>query len=207
MLSDHIKALRKQKGFSQEWVAQQLHVVRQTVSKWEKGLSVPDAEMLEKLAELLEVPVSTLLGASLPQPDQPGMEQVVQQLTLLNEQLANQTRAKRQFWKKILIVPGSSAAAGILLLVLLIGLFAAAPSQEPTMKAEVFCTLNQEEYFYEMYYDDQYRIYAAGGDGWIADHVLPEQYTDAYVLIAQIEDYFLLRGGTCEVIRDINLEE
>jgi len=207
MLSDHIKALRKQKGFSQEWVAQQLHVVRQTVSKWEKGLSVPDAEMLEKLAELLEVPVSTLLGASLPQPDQPGMEQVVQQLTLLNEQLANQTRAKRQFWKKILIVLGSSAAAGILLLVLLIGLFAAAPSQEPTMKAEVFCTLNQEEYFYEMYYDDQYRIYAAGGDGWIADHVLPEQYTDAYVLIAQIEDYFLLRGGTCEVIRDINLEE
>lgn len=56
------KTLRKQKGFSQEELATRLHVVRQTISKWEKNLSVPDADTLIRLAEILEVYVSELLG-------------------------------------------------------------------------------------------------------------------------------------------------
>ena len=55
MLSDNIKILRKKKGYSQETLAEQLHVVRQTISKWEKGISVPDAVMLDRMAELFEV--------------------------------------------------------------------------------------------------------------------------------------------------------
>ena len=51
MLSDNIKILRKKKGYSQETLAEQLHVVRQTISKWEKGISVPDAVMLDRMAE------------------------------------------------------------------------------------------------------------------------------------------------------------
>ena len=39
-LSDNIKILRKKKGYSQETLAEQLHVVRQTISKWEKGGSL-----------------------------------------------------------------------------------------------------------------------------------------------------------------------
>ena len=62
MLNDNIKNLRKQKGYTQETLAQSLNIVRQTVSKWEKGYSVPDADMLEKLSDVLEVPVSDLLG-------------------------------------------------------------------------------------------------------------------------------------------------
>ena len=62
MLSENIKEYRKQKGYTQETLAQALNVVRQTVSKWEKGYSVPDADMLEKLADILEVSVSDLLG-------------------------------------------------------------------------------------------------------------------------------------------------
>ena len=62
MLGENLKALRKQRGMSQEVMAQQLNVVRQTVSKWEQGLSVPDAQMLTRIAELFEVPVSSLLG-------------------------------------------------------------------------------------------------------------------------------------------------
>ena len=65
MLSDNIKILRKKKGYSQETLAEQLHVVRQTISKWEKGISVPDAVMLDRMAELFEVPVSVLLGGGL----------------------------------------------------------------------------------------------------------------------------------------------
>lgn len=41
MLNENIKNLRKAKGLSQEELAIKLNVVRQTVSKWEKGLSVP----------------------------------------------------------------------------------------------------------------------------------------------------------------------
>ena len=61
----NLKTLRKQKGFSQEELATRLHVVRQTISKWEKNLSVPDADTLIRLAEILEVSVSELLGTKI----------------------------------------------------------------------------------------------------------------------------------------------
>ena len=62
MFSDNLKRIRKEKGFSQEQLAVKLNVVRQTVSKWEKGFSVPDADLLMKLAEVLDVTVDDLLG-------------------------------------------------------------------------------------------------------------------------------------------------
>lgn len=65
MFQYNLKAFRKKKGITQEELAARLNVVRQTVSKWEKGLSVPDSELLIKLAEILEVPVSRLLGSKI----------------------------------------------------------------------------------------------------------------------------------------------
>ena len=65
MLNENIKAIRKSKGLSQEELAIKLNVVRQTVSKWERGLSVPDSEMLISISDALETPVSTLLGETL----------------------------------------------------------------------------------------------------------------------------------------------
>ena len=62
MLNANIKAIRKSKGLSQEELAVKLNVVRQTISKWEQGLSVPDSDMLISIAEALETPVSILLG-------------------------------------------------------------------------------------------------------------------------------------------------
>ena len=64
MLCENIKAIRKSKGLSQEELAIKLNVVRQTISKWEQGLSVPDADMLISLSEAFETPVSTLLGGA-----------------------------------------------------------------------------------------------------------------------------------------------
>ena len=90
MLNENLKTLRKEKGFSQEELASKVHVVRQTVSKWEKGLSVPDAEMLVQIAEVFEVPVSRLLGA-LPEAAEdsaPGQRnEIAEQLMKINEQL------------------------------------------------------------------------------------------------------------------------
>lgn len=61
MINENIKYYRKRKGISQEELAVKLHVVRQTVSKWETGQSVPDADILIHISKLLEVPVYKLL--------------------------------------------------------------------------------------------------------------------------------------------------
>lgn len=67
MLNENIKAIRKSKGLSQQELAIKLNVVRQTISKWEQGLSVPDSDMLISISEVLETPVSTLLGETVPE--------------------------------------------------------------------------------------------------------------------------------------------
>jgi len=102
MFSDNLKTLRRQKGMSQEILAQRLNVVRQTISKWEKGLSVPDAEMLTRIAELFEVSVSDLLGMAIK--DETEVNEVAAQLAVLNEHLADKRRRSHKLHKGILIV-------------------------------------------------------------------------------------------------------
>lgn len=97
MFSENLKAYRKAKGLTQEELAVRLHVVRQTVSKWEKGLSVPDADLLVRLAEVLDVSVSQLLGAGVP-PEAPA-DQVAEQLARINEQLAIKNRRAKRIWQ------------------------------------------------------------------------------------------------------------
>lgn len=53
MINENIKHFRKTRGMSQEEMAVKLNVVRQTVSKWEKGLSIPDADVLIEMANCL----------------------------------------------------------------------------------------------------------------------------------------------------------
>ena len=65
MLKENIKTLRKQKGLSQEELSIKLNVVRQTVSKWEQGLSVPDAEMLISISKIFDTQVSEILGENI----------------------------------------------------------------------------------------------------------------------------------------------
>lgn len=89
MINDNIRKCRKEKGLSQEEMAVRLHVVRQTVSKWENGISVPDAEVLIRMADLLEVPVSRLLDIEI---EQSNIEDLTEELARLNEQLAKRNR-------------------------------------------------------------------------------------------------------------------
>lgn len=95
MISDNIRRYRKEKGLSQEEMAVKLHVVRQTVSKWENGLSVPDAEVLINMASLLEVPVSTLLGMAV---DSGSVEGLTRELARVNEEIAR--RNQREVTRK-----------------------------------------------------------------------------------------------------------
>ena len=109
MLNEKIRIMRKNKGMTQEELAVRLHVVRQTVSKWEKGLSVPDAEMLQKLAEVLDTTVAKLLDGREEEPQ--AVDQVAQQLARINEQLTIKNRRARRIWTAVAAV----LAANILL--------------------------------------------------------------------------------------------
>jgi len=118
MLCENIKKLRKSKGMSQEELAIKLNVVRQTISKWEKGLSVPDSEMLIRIADELDTTVTILLGESVESEIPENLEVLSAKLELLNEQFAKQCENRRRIWRGIFIVLG--IVAGVVLLVELI---------------------------------------------------------------------------------------
>ncbi len=102
MLGDNIKALRKQKGFTQEEFAKRLNVVRQTVSKWEKGLSVPDAQTVNRMAEELDVSVQEILGAELKEEN--NKNEIAEQLARINEYLAVRNYKSVRRWKTASII-------------------------------------------------------------------------------------------------------
>lgn len=116
MLNENLKAARKSKGLSQEELATRLHVVRQTVSKWEKGLSVPDSDMLIKLSEVLETTVSELLGARIEV--KTSQEAIAEQLSGINEQLAIKNRRSKMFLKVVAGVIGGILVLSLLLAIL-----------------------------------------------------------------------------------------
>ena len=97
MLNENIKKLRKEKEMSQEELALRLNVVRQTVSKWEQNLSVPDSEMLIKLAEVFEVSVGRLLGETVDETDtKTELEKISQKLENLNSMMAERNNKRRR---------------------------------------------------------------------------------------------------------------
>lgn len=96
MLNENIKLIRKSKGLSQDELAVKLNVVRQTVSKWERGLSVPDSEMLITLSEILETPVSKLLGENVVESKVDDLKIISEKLEVINFQLARRKESKRK---------------------------------------------------------------------------------------------------------------
>ena len=96
MLNENIKAIRKSKGLSQEELAVKLNVVRQTISKWEQGLSVPDSDMLISISEALETPVSTLLGETVAEAEADDLKAISEKLEVINLQLAQRKTARRK---------------------------------------------------------------------------------------------------------------
>lgn len=103
MLSENIKAIRKSKGLSQQELAVKLNVVRQTVSKWEQGLSVPDSDMLISISEVLETPVSTLLGETVIETEADTLKAISEKLEVINLQLAQRKNTRRKIIRWLLI--------------------------------------------------------------------------------------------------------
>ena len=103
MLNENIKAIRKAKGLSQQELAVKLNIVRQTVSKWEQGLSVPDADLLIVLSQALETPVSTLLGETVMESEADRLQAISEKLEVINLQLAQRKTMRRAIIRWLLI--------------------------------------------------------------------------------------------------------
>ena len=103
MLNENIKAIRKSKGLSQQELAVKLNVVRQTVSKWEQGLSVPDSDLLIAISEALGTPVSTLLGETVMETEADSLKAISEKLEVINLQLAQRKTTGRKMIRGLLI--------------------------------------------------------------------------------------------------------
>ena len=125
MLHETLKAARKAKGLSQEMLADRLHVVRQTVSKWEKGLSAPSAELLVCLARELDTTVEALLGS---EGETAKLQEISARLEAMERQMADQAERRRRHWRRFFLCLGILAliAAALELAVFLHGFAAGA---------------------------------------------------------------------------------
>lgn len=117
MFKDNLKQWRKARGLTQTQLAQRLHVVRQTVSKWEKGWSVPDAQLLQELAQQLDVPVTALLAETDASnaglgPAEDAAQALAQKLVLLESRLAQSAEKRRKRWRVFSIAGLVLAALG-----------------------------------------------------------------------------------------------
>lgn len=99
MLKENLKISRKNKGLSQEELSVKLNVVRQTISKWEQGLSVPDAEMLISISEVFDTPVSVIIGENIEGKDKNDLKVIFEKLEVINE-----AKQKRKVIVSILII-------------------------------------------------------------------------------------------------------
>ena len=97
MLNENIKAIRKSKGLSQQELAIKLNVVRQTISKWEQGLSVPDSDMLISISEVLETPVSTLLGETVIEAEVDNLKAISEKLESCKQKSSPEMKKAPQF--------------------------------------------------------------------------------------------------------------
>lgn len=116
MFSENLRKLRKQNGLSQDELAERLHVVRQTVSKWEKGLSVPDAHLLILIAQIFDISVSELLGDTMETQEDKNV--IAQKLEQLNALLAEKNKRSRRIWRVVKIILITIAVMIVLLIVM-----------------------------------------------------------------------------------------
>ena len=117
MLNENIKALRKSKGLSQQELAVKVNVVRQTVSKWEQGLSGPDSDLLIALSDALETPVSTLLGETVTESEVDTVKALSEKLEIINLQFARRKAMQKAIlhWLFIALCAGIVIVAAVLL--------------------------------------------------------------------------------------------
>lgn len=198
MLSENLKLYRQKKGHTQESLAIQLHVVRQTVSKWEKGLSVPDAETLQRIAEVLEISVNDLLNTPAEE-TLPPQNDVALQLARLNEQLAIRNRRSRLAWKVVGITFAVLILIGVVLLVSSVVGQNTMPTKTDRASVKVIAFLEDgRTNTHLIHYNDSYDV--TGMSDSLEMQEPPEKVNNRNVvkLVENLKEYYEQQG--CRVI-------
>ena len=210
MLSENIKALRKKKGYSQEQLADKLNVVRQTVSKWEKGYSVPDADMLEKIADIFEVQVGDILGKEiLTEKETTDIGELVKQLTILNEYLAERIRKRKKIKRIFKTACGVVCIASVLFCLYLgIGVLVSQGNEifRDETAIDIIGSLENEKYNVQINYwndNNEIRSISHSNDmpAIVREILKSNELFDVSPeeAVKKIETYFTENGGSCEI--------
>lgn len=185
-LGEKIASLRKKNNLSQEELAEQVGVTRQTISKWELSETTPDINQAKILSKIFNISLDELTDNDIK--------------GILVDKVSN-TEKLAGITIKILKVLG----IGLLILFIIdIVAFIFFNVQRTTLKDNnivgkysISCKLEDKEYLYEVEYNKNYQAINSGGDAWIANHIDIEKYEDANQIIAHIEDYFKDHAGSC----------
>ena len=176
-LGEKIIKMRKQKNLSQEDLAEQMGVTRQTISNWELNETTPNIMEAKKLSKIFNKSLDELVENDIK--------------SILEDKISNTEKLAGIILKLL-------KGAGIVFIVLIaIGVSHFVKRQEAITEANVVCTLDGEEYAYKIEYDEKGTIRMAGGSVYIADNVHTENYNKEKDLMNAIEAYFKEQGGTC----------
>ena len=185
-IGNKIVELRKKKGLSQEELAEEVGVARQTISKWELGETAPDLKQAKKLSEIFKVSLDELTNNDI--------KEVLVETTANTEKLAGLTLKTLRILA-IFIIISPVLVVGLKMLVK----YDREHNSGRLMNAKIECTLHDESYGYEFnYYEETGLIKEAGGDGYLASITDVETYDDAYKALDKIDAYVKNNGGSCK---------
>ncbi len=180
-----IMNLRKKKGLSQEELAEEVGVARQTISKWELGETSPDLKQSKKLSKIFNVSLDELTDNDI--------KEVLVEKTSNTEKLAGLILKLIKFMVVFII-----ALPIVLIILRVVFKNIYEKNSGRLMNVSIECNLHNETYIYEFnYYETTGQIKEAGGDGYLANITDVNDYNDAYQALDIIDAYVKNNGGTC----------
>ena len=185
-LGNKIAGLRKKNNLSQEELGELVGVTRQTISKWELEETTPDIRQAKELSKIFKVSLDELVDNDIN--------------NILVEKVSN-TEKLAGLTIKILKVIGifliTIFILGIIIFITTNFNLSRIRSKKVVGSYELTCSLDNEEYLYEVEYNENYQVINTGGDAFISNHIDIIKYEDANQVVAHIEDYFKDHNGIC----------
>ena len=189
MIGEKIASLRKKQTLSQEDLAEKVGVTRQTISKWELSETYPDIIEAKTLSKIFNVSLDELTANDIN--------------NILVEKVSN-TERLASITIKLLKILGTIFAVFFIFIVFTFIFFRVSNYGDRKIigKSKIECTLDNENYVYEIEYNKNYQVINTGGDAFIANHIDILKYDDVNVMLAHIEDYFNDHNGSCNILND-----
>ncbi len=190
-----IMELRKQKGLSQEELAEKVGVARQTISKWELGETSPDLKQSKELSQIFNVSLDELVDNDIK--------------SILVEKTSNTEKLAGLILKLIKFIIVFVIILPILLIVLkVIVKNYRENSYGRLMDVSIECELHDQKYVYGFeFYEENGLIKNAGGDGYLSNVINIGKYDDAYQALDVIDFFVKNNGGSCTRTEPKPIEE